>query len=195
MNASTLTLPRDLRKAVRAAVTAAPGWDAYRVATLGGRNAADMTRAEIIAAANALSVDIGAIASTLGISPNAVGTVAMSSPVAAPALPVSAPEGETPAAVTYEGRTPAAIVADAIAPVADMLSSKMLDALTAGLTPLAAAASAGPRVIRETVKETVRVDETGAIIASPVPAVRLVREDEARNVFGGLKTRAKSQSS
>src|SRR6187401_1114256 len=69
MNPS-IQLTRELRNAVRTIITAQPGWQAWREEHLDGRSAADMRRAEILQAANALHVDIAAIASTLAANPS-----------------------------------------------------------------------------------------------------------------------------
>src|SRR6185436_20553236 len=70
MNPLNTSLPRELRNAVRAAITAQPGWEDWRAAYLKGRSAADMRREETIAAANDLGVDIAAIAGSLGMTSN-----------------------------------------------------------------------------------------------------------------------------
>jgi len=216
LNASTLALPRDLRRAVRAKLTSMSGWDAYR-ATLGGLTAADLDRRGIIAACDALGVDIANIAAHLGTTlatanPNApVNTLSPSgaSPVspatvtpfphvpASPASPVAAPSpvaGE--GAGTFEGRAPDDIVRDALASAADLLGSKVLATLTASFLPVAAAASQGPRTIVETKLDTrtvtVTVDAEGRPVAAPVTPVTALGTREARDVFSGMKTRART---
>lgn len=75
MNPSNTSLPRDLRNAVRAALTAHHGWEDWRAAYLKGRSAANISREETIAACNDLGIVIADIAAQLG-TPNVPVTVA-----------------------------------------------------------------------------------------------------------------------
>jgi MoxR-like ATPase len=196
MNPSNTSLPRDLRNAVRSAITAQPGWELWRGENLEGRSAADMRRGEILLAANAFNIDIAAIAASLGAPSTQQDTGTMETAPAsltarddAGALPMG---GTLHAA--FEGRDPESLVNEALAGVEGMIGSKLVAMLQSSIAPLAQAASQGPRVevrteTREVVK-TVTVDASGQAVAAPAGLVNLVEMREGKRVFAkGLKAK------
>jgi MoxR-like ATPase len=195
MNHYNTSLPRDLRNAVRAALTSHSFWPAWRAARLEGRSAADMKRSEIIEACNEMEIDIAAIAASLG-APSQQDTDTMETAPAsltarddAGALPMG---GTLHAA--FEGRDPESLVNEALADVEGMIGSKLVAMLQSSIAPLAQAASQGPRVevrteTREVVK-TVTVDASGQAVAAPAGLVNLVEMREGKRVFAkGLKAK------
>ena len=97
LNATNLSLPRELRRVIRSRITAQHSWTSYRIANLAGRDASDMTRAEIIQAANYYAIDILAEARALGVVPASSNPDAPVNPgtpgttMPAAAAPVTAP--------------------------------------------------------------------------------------------------------
>jgi hypothetical protein len=153
MNPTNTSLPRDLRNAVRSAITAHGNWEGWRAVYLPGRSAADMKRHELIDAANAMQIDIAAIAAVLpGGTPNVPVTFAAtqqdtSTMETAPAAltarddadALAAPQGGTLHAA-FEGRDPEALVNEALAGVEGMIGSKIVAMLKSSIAPLAKAA-------------------------------------------------------
>lgn len=191
----TVELPRAIRNAVRAAVSAAPGWPDWRMANLALRpdgklpDVSQLYTAELIRAAVALNVDVANIAAQHG--------VALYS--AELALKPTAPNEETenmtdaapiamtadPHANAYEGKAAADVVREALNVAEGMIGDKLFNMLVASVSPLAHAAVAGPRVVKETRTVTVAVKAPGT--EGEPGSVRLVNmqgEKAARDLFG-----------
>src|SRR4051812_39661832 len=138
-NNANFGLGRDLRNAVRTAITAAPDWANYRAATLAGRDSGDLKVGEIRAAATALGIDIEAIASGMGLRdlPADIRTARDDDNETENIAPQDA--------TAFEGRDVSAIIREVLTPAEGMVGQKLFDMLTAAVTPLANAATMGPR--------------------------------------------------
>ena len=204
LNPTNTSLPRELRKAVRALITSNIQWNAWRVANLPiGEDSSDMSRLQIIQAANDMGISIAAVANTLPhlgapipaiATPMSVAAAAINDAIASSGETNVTAKAQTPTAATsFEGQDVDALLDEALAGVRDMLGSKLLDNLRASIAPLALAAAQGPRTVteKEIVRETVTVtlDAQGVPVSAPVPAVALQGLRHAGDVFQGLKGR------
>lgn len=163
-------ISRNLREAIKAALAAAPGWAVHRDAMTAARNGdawhtGNATKAELIDACDALGVEIDAVALNAG-----------------DAAPVAAPAAATPsggALSRFEGRPVADIVGEALGPVAAVLSPSLLQTLQAGVSELAAAATQGPRIVKQVVKVNGDAND-----ANDAPTPTLQGAKTAREYFG-----------
>lgn len=172
MTNAQITLTREARNALRAAVTAASGWHNWRAVNLADadgtiRDASTMKRAELLAAAEALGIDALAI-------------VGASVSDAAPAAPLDA----APAApLDVSGKSADALIREALAPAEGMVGPKLLDMLAASVAPLAAAAAAGPKIVEKIITKTVTVGN-GSSDAMPARFCDVQSAATPRDLFG-----------
>lgn len=184
---STISLSREARNAIRAAVTNSPGWKEWRAAHLFRpdgtlRDASQMVREELLAAAAALGVDVHAIAAaapvamidTAETSTDEKETPAMTATATAPATNAAPATG-------LEGRNVDDVIREALAPAEGMVGQKLLDMLAASVAPLASAAVAGPRIVTRTVQVKAPVSDGDT---APARLVSLMHVKAAREVFG-----------
>lgn len=172
-------MTREIRNAIRAAVTNAPGWHGWRATNLANpdgsiRDAGSMLKHEILLAADALGIDPLAVAKTVETEP----TLPLEAPHVEPVENIAAPMGDM--AHDFAGRDIAELIRDALAPAEGMVGPKLFDMLAASVAPLATAAAAGPRVIRE----TIAVNADGETVQPATRHCRIVAKRNARELFG-----------
>lgn len=189
-NYSNVTLPREARNALRAAITASPNWHQWRAANMAEpdgtmRDASSMTRKDLFAAADALGVDV------LGLLSRFEGTGAASVTLTAPAPIAAAAKIDVPASgEDFTGKDVSELVREALAPAEGMVGPRLLDMLAQTVAPLAAAAAQGPRIVEveKIVTRTVNVaapnassDDASAPLVRPC---NITRQENARALFG-----------
>lgn len=185
-------LPRNLRNAVRSAVSEHPGWPEWRVANLSPRasgklpDASQLWTAEIWRAANGLGIDVDAIAAAHGLPSMSAGDLAGNDETETEKEPETMTATAAPAAdvvaTAFEGRSPMDVIAEMIAPIENLVGSKIVEMLTASAAPMAMAAVQGPRVVTQTVTRTVKAPD--AALAIPRRDVNRTGAKAARAVFG-----------
>lgn len=169
MNNPNMSMSRELRALARKAVTNNPGWKAYQRDVLAGLSSAKITTAQVIAACDAFGIDISALD-----APPASRAGAKEKDAPMPEAGNEEPEADAGAFEGFEGMNPDDLVRNALAPVSNMLGTKLLDLLTTSIAPLAIAASAGPRVI---------ASGDGTAAAPALPHVRQTGTGTARDLF------------
>jgi len=201
-----VTLSRDTRRLVLAAITAHPEWEQWRATHLGEKTSAHMVKQDIVQACADLGIDLAML--TVNAPPasipaeQATDMIELARDVSntTPSAPQDAQDGqEAPGGAkgAFEGVPASGIVLEALAPVRDLLGSRVLATLEANLLPVAEAASQGPRVeTREVVKTETKVitrtlDASGAEVIAPSAPVSLLELREARTVFPSLKSKAR----
>jgi MoxR-like ATPase len=188
-----LHLPRSLKSALRSLVTKSARWPDWRVAHLPGGDASDLLRDAIVVAAYDCGVDICTVAAEHGqhVTPEELVQI-VADLRATLTFPLTAAKDATdmdnatntaaaPTA-TLEGRDVADVIREALSPAEGMVGQKLLDMLAASVTPLAVAATAGPRIVTQTVTRTVKVSDTGD--ATPRREVARIDAKSGRDVFG-----------
>lgn len=126
-----MRMTREQRSALRAAVTKAPGWKAYRKAN--DLSSATLTSDQLLALAPQLGVDVAAV----------VGAAFPAAPTApvAPATPKE-PAPMQPATDAFEGRSAGDVLDAALQPVKGLVGSRVLDMLRDSFGAMADAATA-----------------------------------------------------
>ena len=183
-----IQLGRDFRDFVKPRLKALPGWGDYRQAQGWGGRTQSLTRAEIIAACEALGLDLiaanaefiaqtaAAVIASMPMRPRMEVDAALEAALADDGKPENAPAyGETqehvdaavnsPAsdAEKFEGQDVETVIADVLAPASVHMTPHLASMLPGLIRPAIEAAVRGPRTVVKTI-----VQEAGAPTDAPV---------------------------